>query len=161
MNHNQLTDVMGRKEEIANARPARFSALRAAADAISRHNVDTAIVEVLNEAISRLVLLVYVTDAGGLCNVDSATGKFLIPTPMGRNGQKKWGVKPSEANVLRQILFDWQLEPPTLFFYDRSRRSWYCNLRAFSTIGIAKAWLRAHPITVALYRATRAKRLAR
>jgi hypothetical protein len=157
---NGVLHQLDRKIAISNADPERHTTLRQAADHLSRQNVDTATCEVLNEALSRLVLLAYQTDAGGLCNIDGATGRFLIPLPFGRNGAAQWGIRPSEANILRQILFDWQTEPPALLFYERSRRAWFVDLSAFGSIGIAKAWIRSHQITVGLYRSARAKRLA-
>ena len=160
-NSNGVLHQLDRKAAISQAQPERYTAIRKAADALSRHNVDAATCEVLNESLSRLVLLAYEQDAGGLCNIDSATGRFLIPLPWGRNGHAKWGLRSQEANILRQILFDWQLTPPALLFYDRSRRAWFVNLAHFGSPGIAKAWLRAHPITVGVYRATRAKRVGK
>jgi hypothetical protein len=157
--NNGILGELGRKIAISNADPKRSTSLRAVADQLSKRNVDQATCELLNEALARLVQLAYETDAGGLCNIDGATGRFLIPLPFGRNGHAKWGLRPQEANILRQILFDWQLEPPTLLFYDRSRRAWFVDVAQFGSVGIAKAWLRSHQITVAVYRAARAKRV--
>lgn len=158
---NGVTESLERKAEISRTDPQRHISLRSAAESISRHNVDAATCELMNEALSRLVLLAYEQDAGGLCNIDGATGRFLIPLPFGRNGHAKWGLRPQEANVLRQILFDWQQEDPCMLFYDRSRRAWFVDLRHFGAIGIAKAWLRAHQVTVGLYRSARAKRVGK
>ncbi len=77
-------------------------------------NVDGAICELMNEALCRVVALAYETDAGGLCNLDAATGKILFALPWGRNGASQWGLRQSEANILRQILFDWQAAGTTL-----------------------------------------------
>jgi hypothetical protein len=158
-NGNNILHALERKATISNAQPERYSALRQAAENLSRHNVDAATCEVLNEALARLIQLAYTVDTGGLCNVDGATGRFLIPLPFGRNGAAQWGIRPSEANILRQILFDWQTEPPALLMYERSRRAWFVNLTEFGGVGIAKAWLRSHQISVGLYRSARAKRL--
>ena len=158
VNTNGIIAALERKAEISTAQPERFTSLRQAAERLSLHNVDAAIVEVLNEALGRLLLLAYTTDTGGLCNVDAMTGRLLVPAPMGRNGQAKWGIRPSEANVLRQILFDWHDEERScLFCYDRSRRAWYVDLANFPSAGLAKGWLRAHQISVGIYRAARAK----
>lgn len=161
-NGNNILHALERKTAISTATPERHSALRAAAESLSRRNVDAATCEVLNEALSRLVQLTYEVDAGGLCNIDGATGRILIGVPMGRNGHRAWGLRPQEANILRQILFDWQVQDaPALLFYDSSRRSWFVHLSEFGSIGIAKAWLRSHQISVGVYRAARAKRVAR
>jgi hypothetical protein len=160
-NGNGIFHALERKEDLSKSAPARHLSLRQAADNLSRHNVDAATCEVLNEALARLVQLAYEVDTGGLCNIDGVTGRFLIPLPFGRNGAAKWGIRPQEANILRQILFDWQTEPPALLIYERSRRSWFVNLVEFGSVGIAKAWIRSHQISVALYRSARAKKLAR
>ncbi|MCC6454757.1 MAG: hypothetical protein IT328_07425 [Caldilineaceae bacterium] len=114
----------------------------------------------MNEAIARLVLLAYEQDAGGYCNIDAATGKLLIPLPWGRNGYARWGLRPQEANILRQILFDWQYPGPSLLLYDRARRAWFVNLYDYSDVDTAKGWLGKHPVSILVYRAARTKRLA-
>jgi hypothetical protein len=115
----------------------------------------------MNEALARLVALAYETDAGGFCNLDFATGKLLIPLPWGRNGQVRWGLRPQEANILRQVLFDWEQDAPTLLRYDRTRKSWFVNLFDFGNYHLAKRWLAVHQVTVGLYRDARTKLLVR
>jgi hypothetical protein len=157
---NGLDNMMGRKVGLSNASPERFTGLRAMAESLSLKNVDQATCELMNEALSRLVLLAYEVDGGGYCNIDEATGKLLIVAPWGRNGYARWGLKPQEANILRQILFDWAQPGPSLLQYDRTRRAWFVNLRDFANIHLAKRWMTHHQISVGLYRAARAKRIA-
>lgn len=152
--------TMERKVGLSNAEPQRHTTLRAAAESLSLRNVDAAICELMNEALARLVLLAYEQDAGGYCNMDGATGKLLIPLPWGRNGYARWGLRPQEANVLRQILFDWAQPGPTLLLYDRTRRAWFVNLRDFANAHLAKRWLTQHQVSITMYRAARAKRIA-
>jgi hypothetical protein len=154
-----LTVTMERKVELSNAAPERYRGLRGAAERLSLANVDTATCELFNEALARLVQLCYEEDAGGLANIDNVTGKIFIPLPWGRNGQGKWGLRPQEANILRQVLFDWEQCPPSLLRYDRTRKSWFVNLRDYANIHLAKRWLTQRQITIATYRAARAKRL--
>jgi hypothetical protein len=160
-NTNGVLANLDRKPEISHADPERFVGLRGAAAALSRRAVDASVCELLNEALSRLVALLYESDGGGLANVDGLTGRILVPLPHGKNGHAHWSLKPSEANTLRDILFGWQEEGNSLLFYEWTRHSWFLNLSGYGTLGIAKAWLRSHQITVALYRSTRAKRVAR
>lgn len=155
---NGIFNALDRKTELSAAKPARHTSLRTVADTISKRNVDAAVVELFNEALSRLLLLAYEEDAGGLCNVDVVTGKFLIPLPFGRNGHSAWGLRPTEANVLRQILFDWRAEGRCLFYFENSHRAWFVSLYDYPDAAAAKSWLRAHQITIALYRSARAKR---
>jgi hypothetical protein len=155
-----LSITMNRKQMLSNAAPERYRGLRAAAEHLSLANVDTATCELLNEALSRLVALAYEEDAGGLANIDNVTGKILIPLPWGRNGQGKWGLRPQEANILRQVLFDWEHDAMPLLRYDRTRKSWFINLTEYSNYHLAKRWLTSHQISIAVYRLARAKRLA-
>ncbi len=154
-----LSATMERKVGLSNAAPQRHTGLRAVAESLSLANVDQAICELMNEALCRVVALAYETDAGGLCNLDAATGKILFALPWGRNGASQWGLRQSEANILRQVLFDWQAAGSTLLHYDRTRRSWFVNLRDHANIHLAKRWLTQHQIDIATYRAARAKRV--
>ncbi len=154
-----LSTAMNRKTELSNATPERYRGLRAVAESISLANVDGAICELMNEALARLVALAYEQDAGGLANIDNVTGKILIPLPWGRNGASRWGLRPQEANILRQVLFDWEQCPPTLLRYDRTRKSWFINLFDFGNYHLAKRWLTQHQVTIGVYRDARAKRL--
>lgn len=152
--------MMERKVGLSNATPQRHTGLRAAAESLSLRNVDAAICELMNEALARLVLLAFEVDAGGFCNIDGATGKLLIPLPWGRNGYARWGLRPQEANILRQVLFDWEDDLPSLLRYDRARRAWFVCLGDFDNVRVAKCWLRQHQVTIGVYRVARAKRIA-
>lgn len=152
--------TLERKAALSQATPQRRKTLRAAAEAISLANVDAATCELLSEALARLVVIAYQEDAGGMCNVDVITGRLLIPLPWGRNGYAKWGLRPQEANILRQVLFDWQEDAPALLRYDRMRRSWFVDLYYYGDLSLAKRWLAKHQIDVRTYRSARAKRLA-
>jgi hypothetical protein len=157
---NGLTVTMERKAGLSNAAPERYRGLRAAADNLSLRNVDQSVCELMNESLARLVQLAYETDAGGFCNIDGATGRLLIPLPWGRNGQSRWGLRPQEANILRQVLFDWEQDGSSLLRYDRTRKSWFVALDSFPNYHLAKRWLTQHQITIAVYRDARTKRLA-
>jgi hypothetical protein len=152
---------MERKAGLSVAHPQRHTGLRRAAEHLSLANVDQAICELLNEALARLVQLAYETDSGGLCNTDGATGRLLIPLPWRRNGQVRWGLRPQEANVLRQVLFDWEHDAPSLLNYDRTRKSWFVNLRDFGNVHLAKRWLTQHQGSIGVYRDARVKLLVR
>lgn len=156
---NGLSTTMARKQRLSVAAPERHTGLRAVAESLSLRNVDQAVCELLNEALARLLVLAYEQDAGGLCNVDAATGKLLIPLPWGRNGYARWGLRPQEANILREILFAWQGEASSLLAYDRTRRSWYVNLAEYANIHLAKRWLTQHQVSITVYRSARAKRV--
>jgi hypothetical protein len=155
---NGVVGTLERKPGIVATAPQRHTALRAAAENLSRRNADAAVIELMAEALSRLVALCYETDGGGLCNVDAPTGKVLIPLPWGRAGYARWGLRPSEATVLREIMLQRQYQPG-LFVYHALGRAWHVNLHDYPSKGIAMAYLTKYPIGIAEYRACRAKRL--
>lgn len=163
---NGLHLTLERKADLATARPEprpqpRTGALEAAAITLSRRNADAATCEPLNEALGRLTDLCFEGDAGdalALCNVDYATGRILIPLPWGRNGRAHWGLRPQEANILRQWLWDAAHSGyPPLYWYERNRRAWFVGLGDYTDRQEAGLWLRTHQVTVRDYRAARDK----
>jgi hypothetical protein len=156
----RIIKTVERKYTVAQSAPQRHTGLRKAAEALSRRNVDQAVCELLNEALARLVQLVYERDAAGLCNVDEATGKLLIPAPWGRLGHAKWGLRSIEAVILREIMFAFSdVGKSSLFHYDRSRRAWFVDLYNYANHHLAHQWLGRHQIDVAMYRAAHEKRM--
>jgi len=156
-NATSLVATLERKADLSQAAPQRTISLRTAAEAISLHSVDLATCELLNEALARLVELCYQQDAGGFCNIDSATGRILIPVPFGRNGHARYLLRPQEGNILREILFAWEKDAPALLIYDRMRRSWFVNLEAYANMHLAKRWLTHHQISIGDYRMARSR----
>lgn len=153
---NEVIHTIARKEGIAQTTPQRHTTVQRAAQALSRRNVDQATTELLNEALARLVLLTYERDeAGALCNVDGTTGKVLIPLPWGRAGHTKWGLSPSESDAMRRIMFTRQRVGVPLFFFDRSRRAWFCNLEDYPDGAVVLAQLKEWEIGVGEYREAR------
>lgn len=157
-NANGIIATVARKDGIAQAAPARHTALRTAAENLSRRNVDQAVIELMMEALQRLVDLAYEQDSGGFCNIDGPTGKVLIPLPWGRNGHQRWGLRPQEANVLREIVQGRQYAPG-IFVYDRMRRAWFVNLHDFPSRDVAMGSLERYPLGIKEYRNARIKRL--
>lgn len=160
---NNLPATMERKATLATVAPQRHTVLREAADSLSRHNADGALVELFMEAMQRLTLLAYEQDAHGYCNIDPATAKLLIPAPWGRAGHQRWGLTHSESEVLREMVQQRQIgrdgRPPGLWLYDRTRRTWRVNLYDFDTLPDAQKYWKKWPLGVAEYRACRGVRL--
>lgn len=155
MNDQNIMRIVKRKQDLTS--PQRHTNLQRAAEALSLRNVDQATVELLNEALGRLVLLVYERgEDGQLCNVDPATGKLLIVPPWGKKGHRKWGLAPSEADAMRAIMLRRQREGLPLFAFDRSRRAWFANLADFPEGKVVIAQLREWEITIGEYRQARA-----
>ena len=155
---NNIVWMVERKGSISQTSPQRHTAIQRAAEALSRKVVDAATVEVLNEALARLTLLVYEHgDDGQLVNVDSATGKLLIPLPWGKKGYTKWGLSDSEADAMRLIMLTRMRVGLPLFHFDRSRRAWFLNLAEYPDGGPVLAQLKEWEISGAEYRQARAK----
>jgi hypothetical protein len=130
VNSNGIFHTIERKQAIAQSSPQRHTTIARAAASLSRRNVDQSIVELFNTALGRLVELCYECDDadGRLSNVDPATGRVLVALPWGKMGYKKWGLTQGEGDTMRAIMFTRQRIGLPLFFYDRSRRSWFLNL---------------------------------
>jgi hypothetical protein len=149
---NGIFHTIARKESVEGLQPSRHTNIQRAAESLSRLNVDTAIVELLNEAHSRLIVLCYQRDnSGALVNVDGATGRILIPLPWGKAGCAKWGLTVTEGETMRRIMFARQRSGLPLFHFDRSRRSWYVALADYPTLPVVAEW----NIGVTEYRAAR------
>lgn len=162
-NHNGIVRVVTRKEGIAQVSPQRHTTIQRAAEALSRRNADAAVVELFNEAMQRLTLLAYESDADGYCNIDPVTHRLLIPAPWGRAGHRKWGIMPSESVVLREMIQQRQMghegRAPGLWLYDRTRRAWRLNLFDFDTVQDGQRYWQRWPLGVAEYRQARSRRL--
>jgi hypothetical protein len=149
---NGIVRTLARKEPIVKAQPDRHTGLRGVAENLSRRLYDEATIELLTEALHRLVSLAYEADAAGFVNIDGVTGRLLIPAPMGKAGHKLWGLYPSERKTLGRILRVRQEAGDALFVYDRGRRAWCVNLAHYPTRRAALAYLQQHPIGLEEYR---------
>jgi len=158
VNTNRLVRVIERKAEVMDAHPARIAPLRQAAESLSRANMYRAHCEVLAEALARCTMMLYERDSvGRWVNMDR-TGQALIALPWGRAGQRLWGLRRSEANTLRAILFGWQhwhdaRREPALYLYGENERRWWLNLADYPDQAAGMRWVQAHPITLNQWRA--------
>ncbi len=160
---NGIVVTVARKGEIAQAAPQRHTALRHAAETLSRRNVDAATVELFMEAMQRLTLLAYEHDADGYCNIDGVTGRLLLPAPFGRVGHKRWGLTRVESTLLREMIQQRQIgqkgRAPGLWVYDHSQRTWRLNLYDFDILADGQRYWQKWPLTVAELRQARSTRL--
>jgi hypothetical protein len=152
-----IDKAMRRKGAIVGADPQRHSGLRGVTQDLSRRLVHGATIELLTEALHKLVTLCYEHDRAGFVNICSITGRLLIPAPMGRAGRVRWGLYPSEGIALGIILRERQAAGVALFVYDRSRRAWLVNLEDFHNRRTALAYLKSFPISVEEFRLAYAK----
>ncbi len=136
----QVVQTLARKIQPATAAPERHTGLRALADNLSLRLADAGTVELLTEAVHRLITLAYERDDAGWVNVDPVTKRLLIPAPWGHAGRAVWGLYPSEADTLRAMLKTRQRgRYAPLFTYDRSRRSWLVALSHYPTEADSRA----------------------
>lgn len=149
---NKVVATVQRKGDIVAAKPQRHTALRKAAETLSRRNVDQAVVELLNEALGACVRLVYErNDDGTPSSVDHVTARILVPLPWGRAGCARWGLRRMEGDVMRKVMLARQ-DGPGLFLYDRSRRSWFLNVTDYPSLRSALGYVAQQPIGVREYR---------
>ena len=109
--------------------------------------------EVIGEAVNALISLCYETYPNGIpANVDAVTGDLLISTPWSSRNYRRFGLKRTEADILRRFMFDaiaaakkGKLAP--LFIYDPDARSWALNRADFPTYESAVAWWKRWALT--------------
>ena len=125
------------------------------AEALSLAGVAAARVELLNEALCKLVGALYELDADGSpANVDVITMRIRIPAPWGSTGGRLWGLRHWESECLSRILRNRQAswakgQRPPLFCYDDAARSWHLNLADYGSLQAASYWLKHSAITIA------------
>jgi hypothetical protein len=156
---NGVFHQLERKADIATTTPERYSAIRQAAEALSRRNATAAILELFMEAMQRLTLLAYERDDDGYINIDPVTHRLLIPAPWGRVGHRRWGITRTESEGLRAMIFARQAQtdgrPPGLWLYDRTRRSWRLNVWDFDALTDGQRYWQRHPLSIQDYRQAR------
>lgn len=139
-------ETVNRKYDIRQAKPDLHTVVREVTIGnLSRRNVVLAQVELVNEALSRLIELCYERIDGQLVNVDTLTHKLLIPVPWGRRGHSQWGLRASEAVVLRSILlYRAPVSMPSLFVYETTSKSWLIDNVTYGDESSAMAWLKRY-----------------
>lgn len=126
-----------------------------AAEALSLANDLRVSSEIVNEALYKLVDLLYEPASdGGFANADAVDGRILIPTPWGSDGWKAWKLRNWEAVVLRKILLARMpvAKPLALFGYSQRTNRWHVDLDNYETKASAFEYLKQNPITVQEWR---------
>lgn len=157
----ELFDTLKRKPLIRRVKPREYirQRLAEAAASLSLAGMLAARVELANEALHRLVQLLYERDTDGvLANVDPVTYRLLIPAPWGRAGWRSWGLRQHEGVTLRGVLRTRQAawhknQRPLLFDYNEVLRSWHINIGDYGVVEAAVWWLEKSPVTLAEWRA--------
>lgn len=150
-NLDTLPRELARTEVIAERRDQveRFRPLREAARHLSRRGLAATKAELFNHALAALadLCMEWETDERR-ANVD-VDGRLLVPVPWGDAGYKVWGLRVTEARVLRRIMLQRAAQAGALWYYDADGRCWLWNLEHRK--GSAISYLSNHPVTVPEY----------
>lgn len=128
--------------------------MAAAAEQLNRATALAEHTETANEALYKLVTLLYYTVNDKLINLDRQVGRILVPTPWGSRGWKKWGLRHWEAQTLSKLLQARarnQKHTP-LFEYDQDTTCWYVRLDAYPTLAHAQDYLQHNQISAREWR---------
>lgn len=154
-NLEKMPRELARTEVIADKKDQveRFAPLRAVAQNLSRRGQAAAKVELMNNVMAAAADLCLERDQDNRpANIDHVTGAVLVPLPWGEGGYRRWGLRVTEARILRHILRQRaEHDRPPLFDYDASMRRWVFD--RFWSRNTAAGYLRASPLTLAEYRA--------
>ena len=153
-NLDKMPRELARTEVIADKRDQveRYRPLREVARNLSRRGLAATKAELFNNALAALAdLCMEWETADRRANVD-LDGRLLVPVPWGDSGYKVWGLRVTEARILRRIMLQRaERDRPPLFDYDPTIRRWVFLL-AWSR-RTAAAYLNLQPITLTEYRA--------
>ena len=155
-----MLDFTARKHRIITAprglKPttrARQSAQKAA-QRLSRLGWSKASAELINEAMSQFLRLLFAfdADAGIWPHVDEGSGVILLPTPMSSKSYAKWGLRRTEAAALRLHLVRLEDQarkgqaPAPALVYDADVRRWLLN-RDYTRLQEALTWWGQHEMS--------------
>jgi hypothetical protein len=156
-----VSEVVDRKVVIRLAHPHTYARQRLgeAGAELSRAGELAARVEVANEAICKLISVLYEVDADSCpANIDRRTGRILVPVPWGNSGWAAWGIRNHEARILRAILLKRSAQGGTeskaipLFLYCEISHSWALNIFDYPTAAAALDHARRHPVSLKAWR---------
>lgn len=129
--------------------PGAFLKQRMAASADSMNNAAKiqGAIEIANEALCKLTSILYETIDRIPVNVDAKTYRLLVPAPWGDSGYSKWGMRATEARILRSVLMWRAHSDPRSALFDYADRRWFLNATTYKSSSAALAYLKEKPIT--------------
>ncbi len=150
-------DFPTRKTQIIQSRPQGHGRqrVRNAAAAIARLGWARASAELINEAVTQFITLLYTYDKTSRTwpHIDAKTGVITIVTPFSSRNYARWGLRRHESNILRQHILHTiaaaSPSDPPLLIYDSYIRRWLLNIGDYNHISQAIAWWQRHEITPA------------
>lgn len=122
--------------------------IQVSADELSNKARVEGMLAVANEALARLAVKLYETVEYIPVNVDSRTYKILIPVPWGDSGYHAWGLRSTEARVIRWILMARCKRAPDQALYTFRDRYWYVNGDTYPSAAAALDYLKSNPINM-------------
>ena len=125
------------------------------AESLSRLAKARAAAELAHEALHAVAVLAYETLKDGTpVNVDPVTGDLLVVAPWSSKRYHEYGLRRSEADVLRAYLLQLQALArkgkttlPPLFTFDVVSRRWAVNKADYPTFEAAERWLARYQLT--------------
>lgn len=128
------------------ATPARYTKALQMAQTVSKRLMWEAKRDVLLAVMRRFLHDAYeVTPAGRWLNV-ATDGRIDVPAPWAKHTHNRWGMRRSDAELLRLLLVRAQNAhikgaPVPLVFYAPDSRRWYLNVPGYSTLGEALGYV--------------------
>lgn len=138
-------NTLQRVADVGIARPAQHLAqrLEAAAEQQTAAARAAATAALLNSVLLRFTAAVYEPAPGDTrpAGVDWQDWRLLLPAPWANAHYARWGLRRTEALVLREYLKAWQLRPRVapLYVFDWDSLRWRCNLQDYPTFAQAGA----------------------
>ena len=69
--------------------------------------------------------------------MDAKTYRLLIPAPWGDSGYSKWGMRATEARILRSVLMWRAHNDPQSALFDYGDRRWFLNVPTYKSASAA------------------------
>lgn len=117
------------------------------ADSLSNAARIQGAIEIANESLCKLASILYETIDRQPVNVDAKTYRLLVPAPWGDSGYSKWGMRSTEARILRSVLMWRAHNDPQSALFDYADRRWFLNATTYKSASAALAYLKEKPIT--------------
>ena len=147
----KLPRELARTEVITDRRDQveRFRPMREVARSLSRRGLAATKAELFNNALAALADLCLEWETHERrANVD-IDGRLLVPVPWGDAGYKVWGLRVTEARILRRIMLQRAAQAGALWYYDADGRCWLWNLEHRKATALS--YLTNCPVTVPEY----------
>lgn len=142
------------QNEILTAKVLRKARARAAdvSATLTRRGAAAATAELLNEAVNKLIALLYEADSDGHPANVGIDGRIEIPCPWGSVGRPLYGLRRTEGDSLRRYVqfLAGQRRPIPLFTFDNGR--WWLNVYDYPAKDQALGYWRAVAVDASIWR---------